>query len=437
MALALELRQRGHEVAIYTGHRARAAIEGEGFRHFPFQDVDEARLFDLVYPSGRVLRAWRHPGRFVSVLEDWLVGTIPDQIRDLEHVLDAWRADAVISDVSMWGPPLVLHEQRGLPVAVSSYAPGCMIPGPGLPPWGLGLPRPRSWTTRALSWAVGLLTRAQVAGLRRHVDAVRARYRLPAIDAPVHAFLGRLPLYLVPSTPELDYPRHDLPPSVHYVGPLIWNRPSREPPPPWLTQLSRDRPLVHVSEGTMHGARPFLLDATVRGLGGSAMQVVMTSGDRDPGALGLGPLPDNVRLERWVPHADLLPLTDVVVTTGGAGVVLTALQAGVPMVVVPTEWDKPDNAQRVVEAGAGLRLSVGRCTPARLRRSVERVLREPSFRSRAQRLRECLRERGGPKRAADLLEALCGVRDGASPWAPRPSVVGPDPSPVPVASRSC
>jgi len=77
-------------------------------------------------------------------------------------------------------------------------------------------------------------------------------------------------------------------------------------------------------------------------------------------------------------------------------------------VVVPTEWDKPENAQRVVEAGAGLRLSPRRLTPARLRAAVERVLAEPSFRQNARRLAADFRRYRGPARAAELLEGLCG-----------------------------
>jgi UDP:flavonoid glycosyltransferase YjiC (YdhE family) len=107
-----------------------------------------------------------------------------------------------------------------------------------------------------------------------------------------------------------------------------------------------------------------------------------------------------------VPHSDLLPRTAVVVTLGGTSTVMAALNAGVPLVVVPTEWDKPEHAQRVVEAGAGLRLAPHRCTPERLRAAVERVLREPAFRQNAQRLAAAFARYGGPVQAAELVERL-------------------------------
>ncbi len=53
-----------------------------------------------------------------------------------------------------------------------------------------------------------------------------------------------MPLYLVPSVPELDYNRRDLPATVHYIGPLIWNDTKRTPPLEWLAKLSHERPWV-------------------------------------------------------------------------------------------------------------------------------------------------------------------------------------------------
>jgi UDP:flavonoid glycosyltransferase YjiC (YdhE family) len=85
---------------------------------------------------------------------------------------------------------------------------------------------------------------------------------------------------------------------------------------------------------------------------------------------------------------------------------MAALQTGIPLVIVPTRWDKPDTATRVVEAGAGIRLTPKQCTPARLRDAVNRVLSEPRFRNNARRLSRRLQEAPGPGGAAEILESL-------------------------------
>jgi MGT family glycosyltransferase len=229
----------------------------------------------------------------------------------------------------------------------------------------------------------------------------------------VTAFAGRMPLYLMPSTPAYDRSRHDLPQSVRYVGPCQWDKPGAAPPAPWLTDLPRDRPVVYVTEGTMHSKPPILLRGALQGLASLRAQVIATTGrHRDPRSLGLGSIPPNARVEQWVPHIELLPRADVVVTTGGTGTVLATLSAGVPLVIVPMAWDQPENAWRVAEAGAGMRLTPGQCTPEAIRTAVERVLREQSFRQNARRLAADFARYGGAPQAANLLEDLAIHRHG-------------------------
>ena len=406
IAIARALRERGHDVAFYTGGRARPAIEGEGFRCFAFEKVDEDHVDDIMF-SREHFASWRLPLRFKALLREWLLGTVPGQIQDLSGVLARWPPDAILSETSMWAPMLVMHETARVPVAVFSTVAACLLPGPDAPPPGLGMPRPRDWSTRLAARAAGATMNALAFDFRRAINALRRRYGLRPLTTSFTEYTGRMPLYIVPTTPEFDYERHDLPPSVHYVGPCLWNAATHEEPPAWLDELPRDRPWVHVTEGTMHTQEPILLRAAAKALAGQPMQVVMTTGSRrDPARLELGPGAANVRVERWVAHQFLLPRTDVVVTTGGAGTVMTVLQAGVPLVVVPTEWDKPENAQRVVEAGAGVRIAPRRLTPERLRAAVEQVLNDPSYRRNAKRLAAAFATYRGPARAAELLENL-------------------------------
>ena len=431
IAIAHALRARGHDVAFYTGGMARPVVAGEVFTYFPFQQVahrlravvgwpetdgdvaDPALLYERLterYAYSHEQSLLARAKQLKAMYYEWILGTVPQQVIDLQAVLIQWQPDVIVCDYSMWSPILVLHETHRIPVAVSSLAIGCMIPGPDVPPPGFGLPSVRKWPTRLLARLVGSITDLFASAFRSAVSEMRQRYGLPPLSMPMMQFAGQMPLYLIPSVPALDYQRRDLPPSVHYVGPCVWNKPRDEPPPPWLMQLPKDRPWVHVTEGTSHAQAPIVLRAAAQGLANLPMQVIMTTGtNRNPGELGLEPSASNVRVEHWVAHSDLLPHTDVVVTTGGAGTVLAALHAGVPLIVVPTEWDKPENAQRVVAAGVGLRLEPRHCTPKRLRAAVERVLGEPSFRQNARRLAALFGHYDGAARAAELLEGLAIV----------------------------
>jgi MGT family glycosyltransferase len=137
------------------------------------------------------------------------------------------------------------------------------------------------------------------------------------------------------------------------------------------------------------------------------MQVVMATGShRRPEEMGLDPLAPNIRVESWISYDALLPRTNLVVTTAGAGTVLSALAHGIPLVVIPTEWDKPEMARRVAAAGAALFLKPSQCTPGRLRAVVETVLGDPSYQRNAARLQESFGHYGGPTQAAELLAKM-------------------------------
>lgn len=404
MSIALALRQRGCDVAFYTAESAREMIEGEGFQLFPFRAVRPER-WERIHRLEARAGGRRQSARVGhQAFRNWLVESIPEQIADLQVIVDEWQPDVVLTELSMWGPAVVLWEAVPIPVALISFM-GPMIPGPDAPVWGFGMAPPRTTASRLLTQVLNHSTDIVARGLRRRVDFFRAQHGLGPLGCSVNEFTGRLPLYVVGNVPELDYDRHDLPASVHYVGPCVWHPPARAEKDDWLNQIPTDQPWVHVTEGTSHFQDPFVLRAAIDGLAGQPMQVIVTTG-RDREAPSVPALARNVHLVEWVNHDTLAPRCSVLVTTGGNGTVMAAMQAGVPLVVVPTTWDKPDNARRVVDAGVGVRLPPKRCTPAGLRAAVGEVLSKPRYRENAIRLAERLNAAPGPQGAVDLLETL-------------------------------
>ncbi len=407
LSLALAVRENGGEVAFYTGERARAAVNSQGIELFPFDRVEGVwnRVHEreqLMQARGRSLRVER------VAFRSWLLESIPDQVADLRAVLNRWRPDVIVTDGSMWAPSLVLRETSGLPVVFASTLIFALIPGPDAPPPGGRIPAaPHSARARAATWALGGAIDLLARGGRRRIDELRAGYGLAPLGCSVNEYMSRLDLYLVGSVPELDLCRNDLPLSVHYVGPLVWHPPQSKETAAWLDRIPGDGPWVHVTEGTSHHEDPFLLSAAAQGLAGGPYQAILTTGrDRDPASLGLAASAGNVHVTRWLSHSDLIPRCSVVVTTGGAQTIIAALGQGVPLVIVPTGWDKPANAARVVHAGAAVRITPRRCTPERLRAAVELVLTEHRFHERAAALAARLEAAPGPAGAANLIEAL-------------------------------
>ena len=115
------------------------------------------------------------------------------------------------------------------------------------------------------------------------------------------------------------------------------------------------------------------------------MRLLVTVGrDRDPAELG--PPPANVRVERWLPQADLMPHVAAMVCHGGSGTVTMGLAGGVPMAIVPLFADQPWNAERVDALGAGIALAPGPEAVDGLREAVVRLTGDPGYRASAQRI---------------------------------------------------
>lgn len=410
LSIALALRERGTEVAFYTGPELRATVEEQGVPVFGFDRVQTA--WRQVREREREVGGRRQSMRVAhQAFRQWLVETIPGQVADLTDVIEEWAPEVIVTDASMWGPSLVLHESAPIPVALASPLIGALVPGPDAPPAGSGLAPARDARGRALARVVTGATELAARGLRRRLDEIRAAHGLGPMGCGVNAFMGRLPVYLVLSVTELDHNRWDLPPSVRYVGACLWHPPQPPDASLWLQRLPTGRPWVHVTEGTSHFQDPFLTRAACTGLAGAGVEVIVSHGRaRGPGERALPDAAPNVHLTDWVSHEALLPRCSALVTTGGAGTVMAGLRAGVPLVLVPTTWDKPDNARRVAEAGAGLILPARRCSPSTLRTAVERVLTDPAYREAARGCASGLEAAPGPRGAAELIEQLMPAR---------------------------
>jgi UDP:flavonoid glycosyltransferase YjiC (YdhE family) len=135
------------------------------------------------------------------------------------------------------------------------------------------------------------------------------------------------------------------------------------------------------------------------------VDVVATVGRQiDPDELG--PQPARIRVERYLPHSDILPRCAAVVSHGGSGTVLGALAHGLPSVLLPMGADQPWNAARCEELGVAVVLDAMRATPADVREAVSTVLGDPSYRVAAERVRDQIRTLPGPEHAVRLLERL-------------------------------
>lgn len=416
LGLAGALRSREHRVAFYSGEDARRVIEPKGFPLYRYHPSMDEKLIRIMLHSPDTVTAgsigddrWAMFRRKAlnDALKEWFLETIPQQLEDLKNIYANFKPDLLVCDVTLMGPILILKDISSVPVAVFSVIPACPLPSPKTPPWGRGLPPARNSLESLKLRIEKRVTSWIVSEYRGEANRLRYHYNLPRLTGNVAEEYGRVPLFLVSGTPSLDYNRQDLPESVKYVGVCTSATTEREEIPVWMNQLDGGRPVIYVSEGTIHSKEPVILRAAVAGLSGHPYHVIITTGNhRDPEKLGLGAVGSNVRVEQYVSHEALFERTDLVVTTGSAGTILKALLAGIPLLVIPIGWEHAENAERVNHAGVGLRLKPGGCNPKKLRQAAEEILTNSRYRENARRVGLELQSQGGADRAAQLLEEL-------------------------------
>jgi UDP:flavonoid glycosyltransferase YjiC (YdhE family) len=187
--------------------------------------------------------------------------------------------------------------------------------------------------------------------------------------------------YLTVIPEAMEDPEHLGPPQT-----LRFREPDQEPWPLPDWWGADERPLVYVSYGSVTptlDSFPAQFRATVAALERLPARVLFTVGnDVEFGALG--PIPANVRVERWIPQRAVMPHAAAMVCHGGAGSTRMALAAGVPLIVVPGFADQLRNAGHVAALGAGIALSPGEL--GGLEGAVRRLLDEPSYRAAAGRV---------------------------------------------------
>jgi UDP:flavonoid glycosyltransferase YjiC (YdhE family) len=218
--------------------------------------------------------------------------------------------------------------------------------------------------------------------------------------------MGNASRVLVCSSPSYDFAPGAVPANVRYVGPQLDDATGADSGNPWAVPSGRPLVLVGLSSTVMR--QQGLMQRAADALGQLPVQGLITTGPAvDPALIAA---PPNVTVTRWVRHADVLPHCSAVITHGGHGTVMKALIAGVPLVVVPLGRDQPDNAARVVHAGAGIRLRKNARVSA-VRAATARVIEEPRYRAAAGRMASRLAAERNDNLVVDELEHIAAAED--------------------------
>jgi len=403
--------RRGHQVRVLgtEGLRSRFESAGAGFGRYRYAPDNDTRQRDT-----DLLKEWevRTPiGMFVRVRDRLMFGPARLFCRDLTEELGREPADVVVVD-TMIPSALSGAEAAGVPSVLLMHGP-YLLPRPGAPAIGTGFLPPRGRLGRlrdrtAASVAMGVFRTGMPV-----LNQARAELGLAPLG-DLDDLVASASRVLVCTSPSYDFAADAVPGNVRYVGPQLDDADGRSWDQPWAG--ADKRPLVLVSLSSTVMSQEGLLQRAADALGQLPVHALVTTGPAvDPAVIRA---PQNVAVRRWARHADVLPYCSAVVTHGGHGTVIKALAAAVPLVIVPLGRDQPDNAARVIHAGAGLRVRKTADTVT-LQRAIARLLDDHRYRDAARRVAEILAAERDDQLVVDELE-----RAAAGPRVPRSAPAG-------------
>ncbi|HKW22330.1 MAG TPA: glycosyltransferase [Ktedonobacterales bacterium] len=399
LALARRLTERGHHVRILAPHILRSRIEVAGCQFVPLHETPE---HDSSSRTKDVLRDWeaRTSMGAASLVRDRLIfGRASGYASDVTAAIADERPNVVVTDYLLLGG-YIAAERAGIPLAALIHT-VYPLPAPGMPPYGMGFQPAKGMPGRVRDALFAPVFRRFYNARLNNLNAVRAAMGLRPLTSAFEQF-ARANRLLVLTSQAFDFPADSLPANVRYVGPQLddpaWLAPW-EPAPTGDTNL----PLVLVSLSTTYQQQGDVVRRVVAALADLPVRGLVTLGPALDG--NRFSLPPNVRAEPYAPHVLICPHADLVITHGGHGTVITALNAGVPLVCLPMGRDQADNAARVVWRGVGVRCS-SKADAKTLRAAIQQVLGEARFREGARRIANGIARDGGPAQAIAELENL-------------------------------
>ncbi len=380
LAIALELKRRGHQAVIATHGLYRDRVEAMLLEFAPVRPH-----FDEWGDLSGVLRDAMDARRGSDVVLQKLVLPYLRQSRD--DLLVACRgADLVVDHVLTFTSPLVA-EKLGLPRVSTTLQPFAMFSrhDPPVAPAVAWLGRLRGlgpWPWRLL-WALG---RAVTRPWFREVDAMRSEMGLPPSDRHPMLQSHSDQLHLVLFSRELAPPQKDWPASAVQPGFPFHDRGVEGQGMPLALEVflrQGDAPLVFtLGSSAVFAAGDFYIVAAAAARAMNRRAVLLV------GEQGLNDVPG-------VPAISHAPM-------------------GERILVVPFSHDQPDNAERCRQLGIARTLKRTQVSAAAFQRELTALLADDRAAARAREVAGRMEQEPGAAGAADAIEALLAKRASGS-----------------------
>lgn len=401
-AVATALVARGYEAIFITNDEFKSMIEEIGATFIPLQGRANFSMSNIntLFPDEDKNAPPTGPYRLAHAMRYIFASTIPAQHESVQAILkgiqerEPGRKVITIQDYTFWGTlPILLGAPGIKPTGVINLGISPLpLKGPGIPPFGLGLPYDASPEGIERNEGMYKGRNELFEELTVAMNEIFAGYGIAPPKEHIFDLQVLLPdRFMQMCIPSLEYPHPNPPPGLRFTGALPGGHRAvtKEKPSWWedVTVNASKKRIVFVSQGTATTEYAKLILPTLEGLAGYEDIIVVAALGREGAVLPKGfEVPKNARVGDFIPFDDLLPYADVFVTNGGYGGFQHAISHGTPLIVAGLAADKPEVAARVEWAGLGVNMKTEVPTPDAVREAVEKVLSDGKYKERARAL---------------------------------------------------
>jgi rhamnosyltransferase subunit B len=396
IALAIELRKRGHDIIFATMKEYGAIIEPLGFEFHPMRPdgtpinnpKEIAKMTDLKTGSEYVVRSWILPN-------------LRDTYTDL---LDSAKdADLIIAGDIVYAAPLVA-EKLGIrlgslalaPVAFfSAYDPSVIPLFPFLVKLrGLGTP---------LNQVIIQLLKAVTQSWAEPIHQLRKELGLPKLSNNPIVDKSSSCLVLAMFSSILAKPQPDWDKNTVVTGFAFYESDLNQGKLPLQLQQFLDggaAPIVFTLGSAAVMVPGTFYQESVRAAAQLNRRAVLLIGKNTP--------PDRLSKDiiaiDYVPYSQIFPHACAIVHQGGIGTTAQALRAGRPTLIMPYSYDQPDNAARVKRLGTSRTIERKHYTAAIVAKELKALLENPNYATKAAEIGRIIQMENGVSVACDAIE---------------------------------
>jgi len=398
MAIAMELKRRGHKPVIATMDVYREKVEGIGVEFVPVRPhIAQPKEQDPELIE-KIMEPMTGP-RFLT--EEVVFPAVRESYADLLPAVKG--ADLLVTHPAAPAGPLV-GRKTGTPWISTVLAPLSFFSAydPPMPPFW-------HWYNKLSvlgPGVMGFFLRLTMSTYKaKAITAFRDELGIEDYGNPMFAGQHSPTMVLALFSRVFAQPQPDWPKRTAITGFCFYDGNHDAPIPVELTRfLENGPPPIVFTLGTsaVWVARNFFQESIQAAQQLGRRAVLLIGDERNlPHSL-----PEGMIAINYAPYESLLPKACAVVHHGGVGTTSQGLLAGVPTLIVPFAFDQADNAEHARKVGTSRTLYRKKYVARRVAAELDQLLTQPSYVSRATAVSRELQQENGPARAADLIEQV-------------------------------